>query len=206
MLGGYLADPAAPERKYSPTAAQTSLADLSIPAQRLQLATQRLGSQDGPVTLQQTIQLSLEDLPVETRQVFYALGAFAPKPATFSWAAAIVVSQADDRRLSVLLDRNLLEVALTGDVVWLTLHQTLAEAAAARLPEEARAQHQSTYLALANEDQEDWQRIEQHYEQMKWAWTQAEETPDALKWVWALRVYQERRGLWQDALAWADRG
>ncbi len=202
LLGGYLADPAAPERKYSPKAMQAALDALSIPAQRLQLATQRLGSQAGPVTLQETIALSLADLRPQTQQAFYALGAFAPKPATFSWDAAQAVSQADDHHVSVLIDRNLLEAADER----LALHQTLAEAAAAQLPTAARAGHYDYYLALANEDRQDWQRIERNYEQIQWAWQHAQQTVDTRALMEALRTYQQRRGLWSDSLTWAKRG
>lgn len=202
LLGGYLADPAAPERKYSARAAREALARLSVAEQRLQLAQERLGGREGVVTLQETIEWSVADLPAETQRVFYGLGAFAPKPATFSWEAGMVVGAADEHALSVLIDRNLVEV-VEGR---LALHQTVAEVAAARMAGEARTRHFNCYLELVNADREDWRRIERNYEQIQWAWGKAAETPDTLELGWAVRVYQERRGLWQDYLAWANRG
>ncbi len=109
LLGGYLADPNAPERLYVPEEMTQAFANLTIAAQRLQLASERLGSDAGVTSLQTTIELSLADLPTETQTVFYNLGAFAPKPATFSWDAARAVTHADNRQLATLIERNLLE-------------------------------------------------------------------------------------------------
>ena len=202
LLGGYLADPNAPERHYFPSARQTALAELTVPAQRLQLAAQRLGSQDGPISLQATIELSLADLPEATRTAFYALGAFAPKPATFSQEAALAVTQASERDLALWLERNLL--AWEGSQC--TLHQTLADVAVSHLPPDARQRHWDHYLAQANADRQAWQHIQTFYEQLQWAWHNAPDAPDTLKLLWAVRIYRERRGLWADYLAGAERG
>ena len=41
---------------------------------------------------------------------------------------------------------------------------------------------------------------------MKWAWEAVQEDEQMLELIWALRIYQKRRGLWPDYLAWAHRG
>ena len=46
--------------------------------------------------MQETILLSVENLPNDVEAAFYALSAFAPKPAQFSHAAARAVTGADD--------------------------------------------------------------------------------------------------------------
>jgi len=93
LLGGYLA---APEYAIFPELSQEALADLASPARRLQLAQHRLGAQqDKAITLQEVIALSLEHLPQPAVAAFYALGAFAPKPATFDRLAAEAVTGAD---------------------------------------------------------------------------------------------------------------
>jgi len=202
LLGGYLADPNAPERHYFPSARQTALAELTVPAQRLQLAAQRLGSQDGPISLQATIELSLADLPEATRTAFYALGAFAPKPATFSQEAALAVTQTSERDLALWLERNLL--AWEGSQC--TLHQTLADVAVSHLPPDARQRHWDHYLAQTNADRNAWQQIQTFYEQLQWAWHNAPDAPDTLELLWAADIYRRRRGLWADYLAGAERG
>ena len=68
------------------------------------------------------------------------------------------------------------------------------------------ARHQDYYLALANEDRDEWQRIEGVYGQIKWAWQAIRQEEARLDWVKALRTYQGRRGLWRDQLAWYEAG
>ncbi len=201
LLGGYLA---APERTYFPDLSAAALAELGDPARRLSLASQRLGShQSAAVTLQETITLSLSGLPDAARAAFYALGTFAPKPDSFDRPAAEAVTGANAVTLALLAARNLLEIA--GDQ--LALHQTLSDVARAGMPPEAVARHRDYYLALANTDRHNWQRIEAAYAQLKWAWVNMPDKENTLlELVWALRIHQERRGLWRDYLAWAQRG
>lgn len=143
--------------------------------------------------MQQAIALSVEGLPEAAAQAFYALGAFAPKPASFDRPAAETVSQAEPAVLALLAARNLLE--LEGDR--LALHQTLADA----------ARHRAHYLALANADWHDWRRIEAAYPQLKWAWANTPAEDEArMAFIWALRIYQTRRGLWRDRLTWSKAG
>jgi tetratricopeptide (TPR) repeat protein len=201
LVGGYLATP---EHRIFPALSQAAMAEMANPRQRLKLVHQRLGSlQDKVLTLQESIALSLEGLPAEITQAFYDLGAFAPKPAQFSLQAAETVTQADAVSLACLVARNL--VAVEGEQPMLALHQTLADMARTALDEAARARHRDYYLAFVEEDPDDWHRIEAVYNQLQWAWQALPEGPVLLDWIGALWVYQERRGLWQDYLAWANR-
>jgi len=203
LLGGYLA---APERSYFPELGQAALAELADPRRRLQLAQRRLGApEDKVVTLQEVIALSLEPkhLPKKAVKAFHALGAFAPKPATFDRQAAQAVTGADAPTLALLAARNLLERS-AEDV--LALHQTLADAARTATPPAAIARHRDYYLAQVNEDREAWPRIEALYPQIKHAWSALPADETLFDFIWALRIYQERRGLWPDYLAWAERG
>src|SRR5688572_1584795 len=122
LLGGYLA---APERTVFPDLSQAALAELAEPERRLRLAQQRLGSRGGAVSLEETLGLSLADLPAEVGRAFYALGAFAAKPERFSRAAAEAVSGVGGAELALLVARNLVEAA--GES--LALHQVVAEVA-----------------------------------------------------------------------------
>jgi len=204
LLGGYLA---APENSLFADLSTESLAELSDPEKRLQLAQVRLGSHEhAEVTLAKTIELSLADLPTPALDAFLALGAFAPKPEQFGRAAAEAVAQTNARTLALLAARNLLEVEEGTER--LALHQTLAEFSRhhTKADPEATTRHRDYYLAQANEDPEDWQRIEAIYGQLKWAWANALEDESELDLIWALRIYQGRRGLWRDYLNWAKQG
>jgi tetratricopeptide (TPR) repeat protein len=203
LLGGYLA---APERSLFPDLSRAALAELDDPQRRLQLAETRLGAPNEKISLQETIALSLEGLREteagqEVVRAFYALGAFAPKPETFSREAAEAVTGSGGATLASLVARNLVEKQ--GEQ--LALHQTLADVARIGLDDTAVTRHREFYLALVNEDPEDWQCIKAAYGQIKWAWMSLP-LDDVLEFVWALDVYQERQGLWADTLEWADRG
>ena len=104
----------------------------------------------------------MQETRPEALPAFYALGAFAPKPARFHRSAAEAVAECDAATLALLIARNLLE----GDDDSLALHQTLADAAAQHCPDAARQRHRDYYLALVNEDRGDWQRIERLYPQI----------------------------------------
>ena len=208
LLGGYLA---APERNAFPDLSQQAVAELHDPAQRLALAQKRLGSGQRQ-TLMEVVALSLEGLPETAVQAWLALGAFAPKPATFSRAAAQAVAQTDGGTLGLLLARHLLEKTEEG----LVLHQVLADVArgmgeggeergARGEGRAAQTRHRDYYLALVDEDRKDWQRIEAAYGQIQWAWARLPERA-VLAWVWAIGNYQRIRGLWREYIVWAERG
>jgi tetratricopeptide (TPR) repeat protein len=203
LVGGFLA---APERSLFPELSQAALEEMAHPRRRLELASVRLGARRaGEVSLKQTILFSLETLTEEARTAFYALGAFAPKPERFSLQAAQAVTNADVNTLALLVARNLLEIMEKAGQE-LAMHQTIADAARTLLPPEAVARHREYYLALVNGDREDWRRIEPVYGQVQWAWGNSHEEGDLLDWVRALGLYQRRRGLWQDQVAWVERG
>ena len=204
LLGGYLA---APEHSTFSDLSEVALAELADPQKRIELAQKRLGAHsDREVTLKETIALSLEGLPEEGQQAFYALGAFAPKPEHFDRPAAEAVSGTNPRTLALLAARNLVEI--DTDTKRFALHQTLADVARTKMDPESVSRHRDHYLALVNEDPKDWRRIEAIYGQIKHAWTGVSKTggEKLLDMIWALHVFQERRGLWREYLAWAERG
>jgi tetratricopeptide (TPR) repeat protein len=201
LLGGYL-----DANRRTQARRQQALTVLTDPAARLALATQRLGDpHHQAVTLQATIALSLADLPAATVAAFHTLGAFAPKPARFTLPAALAVTGADEETLFTLADRNLVEM---GADEMLALHQTLSAVARTQLLSEVTSRHRDYYLAQVNEDREDWQRIEEIYPQVAFSWQQGSskgnEGTYLFNFVWHLRIYQERRGLWDDKLQWAE--
>ena len=186
---------------------EAAFAELADPATRLALAQVRLGSVSGErQTLAETIALSLDELAEvrpEAVDAFYALGAFAPKPARFDLDAAKAVTEADAATLALLVARSLLEQEDGA----LALHQTLSDVARMRTPPEPVARHRTHYLALVDADREDWQTIESFYSQIAFAWDRATGISQAgqslAEFVWSLRIYQERRGLWPDKLSWS---
>jgi len=207
LLGGYLA--AGASARFA-DASRSALADLTDPARRLALATRRLGDGTGvPVSLQETIALSIDGLAEESPaavDVFYSLGAFAPKPANFDLTAAQAVAEWDGEdagtdALALLIERNLLEQNNADESV--SLHQTLADVARTRTSAEVVVSHREHYLERVNADREDWQMIESVYLQIQWAWQQ---TPPAdpliVEIVDVLSTYQTRLGLWEDLLKW----
>ena len=206
LLGSYLARP---ESSYFPALQTKALAKMSNPQQRLQLAAARLGRSGQKVTLYDTIALSLEGLREmehgeQAVAAFYALGAFAPDPETFSVNAAKAVADCDEKVLALLVARNL--VVLQGEHgEQLALHQTIADVAQTGLGAAATQRHRDYYLSLVNENQKDWQRIETAYGQIKWAW-EHRQPEDVLVFVDTLAIYQMTQGLWPDYLAWAKVG
>lgn len=201
VLGGYLAAPVLRKAQADALAAMTDA------RRRLALARERLGGQPGKrETLDAVIRLSVEALPAEAATVFWALGAFAPKPATFDLAAAEAVTGAAAVLLDLLAQRNLVEV---GDGETLAVHQVVHDVMAGATPAEVVARHAGYYLDLVNEDDEDWRRIEQVYEQVRFAWQQMilgeDPSPELFQFVSHLSTYQRRRGIWQDKLAWCNR-
>ena len=198
LLGGYLA---APENSAFVELIDESLEEMTDPRRRLQLASRRLGDLSGAiVTLQATITLSLEGLPPAVLSAFYALGAFAPKPAYFDRKAAENVTEANLRTLALLAARNLLEIAPNEA---LALHQTIADVARAHTPADAIALHQEHYLDRVNADQDDWQAIESVYPQIQRAWLQTlPYDPATVDFADILSTYQSRRGLLSDRLKW----
>ena len=208
LLGGYLA---APERSTFADLSQQAFAELADPRQRLQLATERLGQPGQLTTLLATIALSLDDLGKRTPAAvatFYALGAFAPKPATFTRAAAEAVTGCDGVTLALLISRNLVEQIATPEpaTIQLALHQTLGDVAQQQTPATAFTTHRDYYLAIVEEDREDWPRIKRLYPQILYAWQQQvmvnASSSVFIRFAKATGTYQRMQGLWSDRLSW----
>jgi tetratricopeptide (TPR) repeat protein len=198
LLGGFLARP---EHLAFADLSQQALQELADPAARLALASRRLGSLEGSVTLADTIQLSLDTLPEKAVTAFSALGAFAPKPESFGRAAAEVVAETDGGTLALLHSRNLVEIQEER----LALHQTLADFARQTVDVTAAQQrHFDFYLALANEDRHNWRRIKRAYPQILWAWAAIGKSEQKYKLLYSLWTYQSRQGLWPDYISWAQ--
>ena len=202
LVGAFLAEP---EHSLFPELGSAALGEMADPTQRLQLAAARLGTTDGrPMSLHETVLLSVERLPPAAEAAFYALGAFAARPAAFELAAARAVTQADAATLATLVARSLVEQA--GPEA-LALHQTIADVARTRLPAEVASRHRDHYLALVDEDRENWQRIQGVYPQVAQAWARLGESNERVfDFIEYLGTYQKRQGLWQDKLAWVNRG
>ncbi|MFN8463930.1 MAG: tetratricopeptide repeat protein [Caldilineaceae bacterium] len=204
LLGGYLA---APERIVFSDLSQAALGELDDPARRLALAQKRLGSTTGKKeTLAAVVQLSVDDLAQqcpEALHAFHALGAFAPKPATFTRAAAVEVTGVSAGTLALLAARNLLEVDDSGT---LAVHQVLHDVAATHVPAEAVIRHRSYYLGMVNRDQQDWQAIALVYAQVKHAWTALppDDTDGALALALELKQFQGVQGFHPDKIAWSE--
>ncbi|MCB0034086.1 MAG: tetratricopeptide repeat protein, partial [Anaerolineales bacterium] len=203
LIGGYLNEEGGDDTLFADLS-QEALHTMADPQERLKLTVKRLGSHDGPVSLQTTISLSLNTLPTEAREAFYALGAFAPKPAAFTRAAAEAVTGASGKTLLTLVRRHLLERTADGQA--LTMHQTLTDVARTQLPEATVDRHRDFYVALANRDRDDWQTIETIYEQLEAAWIKTNNTQSCLDVIYASRIYQIRRGLGNDQMSWTEKG
>jgi hypothetical protein len=152
------------------------------------------------------IRLSVEDLAtVDAGAVdaFYALGAFAPKPATFDRKAAEAVANAPAAILALLAARNLIDAG--ADSV-LAMHQVVHDFASANTNREVVGQHRQYYLALVDSDRQDWQAITIFYSQIKHAWTALppDDIDGALSFVWKLSQFQGNQGLFLDKSAWAE--
>jgi tetratricopeptide (TPR) repeat protein len=198
----------APERAHLAETASAALAELSNANHRIALAAKRLASLDVPLgnapphTVRTIVEMSLEGLAVPVANAFYALGAFAPHPATFDQAAAIFVTGADPEALSQLVNRRLVENRGDG----LSLHQVVADVARSRLPTTATSRHLAHYLEGIRAGGDHWRRIEQIYPQLKWAWDQlpSSEQETKLRIVAAVGRYQRLRGLWTDLARWGE--
>ena len=206
LVGGFLA---APERSLFPELGSAALDEMADPGRRLALATVRLGTLDG-----RQVTLRGDNRPEP--------GAPAGAGSGGVLCAGRVCAQAGDLRPGRGQGGQPGGCGHPGDAGG-------AQPGRAGWPRDAgpppgrgrrgrtgrcrrtpRERHRDYYLARVDEDREDWERIEGLYPQVQWAWQRQVEGGAAveavLAFVWALRIYQERRGLWQDKLAWASRG
>jgi tetratricopeptide (TPR) repeat protein len=203
VLGGYLAGH---ELTVFPELTPGAFGKLGDARQRLALAAERLGGMPGKrETLEAVIRLSveaLEKMSPAAVAAFWALGAFAPNPATFERQAAEAVTGADSGVLALLVGRNLVEAADGGLVVHQVVHDVMGVGVAG----EVRERHAQFYLDVVKEDREDWQRIEGVYPQVRYAWQGlADDDARLLAFMWALRIHFNRRGMGPEQIAWAER-
>ena len=200
LLGGYLVEGGSPDPNLFPDVSRERLDALGDPALRLGRAKAKLEDSTEKVQLDDLLAFSLEGFSAEERASFYAIGAFAPKPATFSRSAVEAVSGADGRFLSRLVNGNLLEIE-SGALV---IHQVLHDLAQERMAGAAQPRHAAFYLDLINENRGDWQRIDAVYAQIRHAWELLADE-NRIEWVKALSEHQRLRGYWKEMLVWQER-
>jgi hypothetical protein len=203
VLGGYLH---ADEHRVFADLAQDAIRDLGDPAQRLALAATRLGD-PADSTLDAILRLSVDDLAAQrpgVAPVFWALGAFAPQPATFARAAAETVAQATPRDLALLVGRNLLSVA---DGQELAVHQVIGDLMATQTPDAARASHARYYAAAmqAADDQQHFHEMLPALPQLRaaFAWAFAHDLALALDIAANAALLQQQFSLVAEAAAWS---
>lgn len=202
ILGAYLE---ASDAQYFDDLAEEAIEELRDPATRLAQATRTLGdTRHKEMSLAETISLSLSGLGEKVIKAFYALGAFAPKPASFTRAAAETIANCDVKTLAALLRRNLLSQS-EKDSELLEMHKTLHDLAASKMSAVVQDWHAKYYLELAIADPEDWRTIEFAYPQIQWAWERLSEDK-ILDYISALFIYQKRRGLIGEQLKWLKLG
>jgi hypothetical protein len=200
LLGGYLGDP---EHGGLAGLRTEALREMSDPARRLRLARERLGGRPGErPTLEQTMALSVEDLPEEVAQAFYCLGAFSPKPDTFAVAHAQEVANSAASSFGILIKRNLLESA---DGERLSIHPVLAEYARSRMPSETVAKYVAAYVAFLRSAGDDWRAVEREYPQIRHVWSNwGHDAEQKIQFLYAVQNYQKLRGLWRDRIDWGE--
>jgi tetratricopeptide (TPR) repeat protein len=181
------------------------LRELDEPATRIKLAQERLGGKGQRQDFGEVVELSLTRLPATAVAAFYALGAFAPQPASFDREAALEVTGATLRDLALLIDRCLL---VMDEDKRLSLHQSVTYVArhSPDFSVEASSHHADYYLHLAQQNGDDYQRIEAVYEQIQQAWAALpKDDVRVYDFVNALEAYQVRRAHWAEQLAWVKR-
>jgi tetratricopeptide (TPR) repeat protein len=152
---------------------------------------------------------SLDDLSEAEQTAFAQLAVFGARPADFDLrAVAAVWNFSEDlaySRLTTLVDRNLVDVEGKRRF---SLHQSIADTAAARLPADdpAPARYATYYLALVNQDREDWRAIYAELMQIQRAWELISDNATILEFVQAMGVFMKRYGLGQETIRWAERG
>ncbi|MBA3924583.1 MAG: hypothetical protein H0X31_23940, partial [Nostocaceae cyanobacterium] len=199
LLGGYLGHP---ERNLRAEDSKQALVEIDDAMTRLNLVIQRLGSlEDKEVTLQEIIALSIDALPKYMVTYFYAIGAFASKPARFDWSACQAVTGADDYTIRTLILRNLLEIDAQEE---LAIHQVLSDFTRTKVNINDVERHRSYYLSQVNKNRRDWRYIEKLYEQLRWAWRFMPEGTEMINFIKALSVYQSYRGFYDEALEWTN--
>lgn len=225
LVGGYLRDKVVFKRQVEPTLAAIAQVEnwLGLTDHSLHLS------------FEQIMARSLDALPDDTSAFFLRLAAFAPKPQSFSLDAALAVSRAENAKtdtdiVATLVRRNLLEQTANER---LTIHPAIANIAARHCPDLhiAHRAHAIYYLALMDNDRNDWQAIETEWEQINHAWQWLSATPcfEELKqqgklgfrfnlslvpcaeelvipYLNAATTFQRIRGYWHVLILWLEQG
>ncbi|MEZ4710670.1 MAG: tetratricopeptide repeat protein [Caldilineaceae bacterium] len=198
LLGGYLSTP---ENSSFVDLSIDTLKKLKTPTKRLQLATKRLEiSGNQKISLQETIDLSLDELPKKIQEAFFALGAFASKPERFTLNAAQIVTKADAKTLALLIASNLLQQVGSES---LTIHQVLADAARTQMPSEFQNRHREYYLNLMKYSENKWGDVESIFGQYIHARNSVRNDFRELIMILNADTFLERRGRWYERLQWA---
>ena len=199
VVGAYLGSTESRYFREDREAALTALAD---PRVRLEQACRRLGQENNVVsTVRECIRLSLENLPPDTVETFFCLGAFAPKPESFTREAAIAVSSLGTNALALLIDHNLL--SMSGQL--LQIHQVVSDVANEQLQSSATERHKRYYLNKAESLEPEWRAMEAVYGQFTWAFRRETELESMMCFLTRAKWYQERRWLGSDFVSWANR-
>lgn len=164
--------------------------------------------QGTPVSLMASIAVSAEALDVSSHNMLRALAVFSPKPSTFSGEAAMAVSAEPQKAIDTLCNFGLLETSGLGRY---NVHQVIADYAKILLGSELELtyRHATFYLNLMREQTEDWRMIEMELPQIQQAWQTLDGLANeqlVLDYVHAIELFQTRRGLWRERIAWCERG
>ncbi len=174
---------------------------------------------DTPLSLLAAINLTDGTLEQRERQAIRVLAVFAAKPNDFSEEAAVALSLTNATVLDQLTDSGLLESV--GPQRY-TLHQTIADYMRANLAGEIgepvskfplpslQKRCVIYYFNYMNRDRAKWQGIEQEWAQVRSGWGFVSELVGeedlALRYLAASQLFQTRRGLRRERLAWLERG
>jgi tetratricopeptide (TPR) repeat protein len=160
--------------------------------------------------LDEVVRECLAGLHEEDRSAFAELGVFGARPADFDLPAAAAVWGVEHglakERLKRLVNANL--VAPSPRLGRFLLHDDLAEVARKELPEGSLApgRHITYYLDLTQREQENFDTIVTEFPQIRRAWSMIPgDSSQMMTLADAVYLFQERQGLWQEAIEWTHR-
>lgn len=166
--------------------------------------------ENAPLSLQEVIHVSCQQLPVAGNEALSALSLFPAKPNTFSEESALAVGAVEPAVLDMLTDAGLLEGCGPGRY---TIHQTIVDYARLTLPPRiqlAAGQRMMEYfLALIAKHSTDYNLLELELNNILAALDQAEEqhlSEYLTQGINALVPFLKARGLYQLAEQYLYRG
>lgn len=169
LLGSFLGRP---QHRMFPSVARNAVQQMMDPQKRLDLTRARLGDATKRKTsLESIIMLSLEELQEQepnSARAFWALGSFAPKPATFDIEAAKVIAQADEVVVSSLANYNLVEITHQR----VSIHPLVHSVAATHMGRKNLwlfDWHYEYYAKLFNDVEQNFDRIADQLDQVRYA-------------------------------------